>query len=266
MGRLEYSSVLSLGIFDNLMKKCGIYAIEHVTSGRVYIGSSIDIADRWRQHRRALKSGTHHSVFLQRAWVKYGAETFLWYELETCSTEEMHAKETAWIAACSATKKDFGYNSSPTGGSCLGIKHSAEVCAKIKKAKSNISPETREKLSVARRARPPMSDESRKKLSLSNSQPRGPKSEETRRKISATLSGRKQDPTLVEKRAAAIRGRAQSAEMVERRAAKLRGQTRSPESRERMRQAALRRWGKINTQVNQSEINFLLKHQHILQP
>jgi len=50
----------------------GIYKIEHLDSGRIYIGSSNNISGRWRKHKEALNRGTHHSKYLQRLWNKYG--------------------------------------------------------------------------------------------------------------------------------------------------------------------------------------------------
>jgi len=62
----------------------GVYTITHTESGRVYVGSSKNIPHRWRGHIRALKSGTHHSVHLQRAWSKYGAEAFAFAQILLC--------------------------------------------------------------------------------------------------------------------------------------------------------------------------------------
>lgn len=54
----------------------GIYVIRCKVTGKVYVGSSKNIKVRWRHHRRMLKSGTHHSIKLQRAWDKYGEDAF----------------------------------------------------------------------------------------------------------------------------------------------------------------------------------------------
>lgn len=50
----------------------GIYKITHTDSGKFYIGSSINLPDRWMRHRKDLKAGRHHSLYLQRTWDKYG--------------------------------------------------------------------------------------------------------------------------------------------------------------------------------------------------
>jgi predicted GIY-YIG superfamily endonuclease len=54
----------------------GIYAIKHLPSGRLYIGSSSDIPRRWREHRAALRKGGHCNRKLQHSWTKHGESTF----------------------------------------------------------------------------------------------------------------------------------------------------------------------------------------------
>src|SRR6188508_1235746 len=46
----------------------GIYLITCTQNGRQYVGSSKDIAYRWRKHREKLSSGRHWNRYLQRAW------------------------------------------------------------------------------------------------------------------------------------------------------------------------------------------------------
>ena len=54
------------------MKEACIYKIENKIAGKLYIGSSLSLKNRWERHRRDLNSGIHHSIHLQRAWDKYG--------------------------------------------------------------------------------------------------------------------------------------------------------------------------------------------------
>jgi group I intron endonuclease len=54
----------------------GIYYITNKVNGHKYVGSSVDIEKRWIDHKCALKGGRHHSIYLQRAWDKYGEENF----------------------------------------------------------------------------------------------------------------------------------------------------------------------------------------------
>lgn len=54
----------------------GIYYIKCLSTGNMYIGSSINIRERWQQHVSLLRRGTHHSTYLQNSWNKYGEDNF----------------------------------------------------------------------------------------------------------------------------------------------------------------------------------------------
>ena len=43
----------------------GIYAIRNTQNGKMYIGESIDIEQRWKVHQEDLDNGNHHSYKLQ---------------------------------------------------------------------------------------------------------------------------------------------------------------------------------------------------------
>lgn len=55
----------------------GIYRIYNRSAERSYVGSSIDIEKRLRQHKSALKRGSHANYLLQDAWDKYGESCFV---------------------------------------------------------------------------------------------------------------------------------------------------------------------------------------------
>lgn len=93
----------------------GIYEIRNVKNGRVYIGSTIDFDQRWAQHRQDLSKGIHHSVKLQRAWKKYGAEAFKFAILEHVHNREMLFKiEQMWLNAENCAQN--GYNVASMAG------------------------------------------------------------------------------------------------------------------------------------------------------
>lgn len=50
----------------------GIYKIKNKINGKVYIGQSMDIEERWEEHKHMLKTGTHHSYKLQQDYNSYG--------------------------------------------------------------------------------------------------------------------------------------------------------------------------------------------------
>lgn len=53
----------------------GIYQIKCKENGHIYIGSTCNIRDRWRQHIAVLRGNRHHSVYLQRSYNKYGEDS-----------------------------------------------------------------------------------------------------------------------------------------------------------------------------------------------
>lgn len=55
--------------------KAGIYRISCTVNGKSYIGSSVNILERWREHISHLRAGAHHSIYLQRCYNKYGEES-----------------------------------------------------------------------------------------------------------------------------------------------------------------------------------------------
>lgn len=65
-----------------------VYSIEHVQSGRRYVGHSVCVRARWLAHRRLLKLGKHHCPHLQNAWKRDGEESFRFVVLEICASRE----------------------------------------------------------------------------------------------------------------------------------------------------------------------------------
>lgn len=77
----------------------GIYKIQNLINGKVYIGQSIDISRRWAQHRYATKNpqSIDYNSALYEAMRKYGIENFQFSILEICLKEELDQKEQFWI-------------------------------------------------------------------------------------------------------------------------------------------------------------------------
>lgn len=83
-----------------MQKNVVFYAITRIGTSDEYIGSSISLKARWKQHRYTLNKGTHHSAALQRAWVQYGQESFSFeiIEIRDCiDVNERATIELQWI-------------------------------------------------------------------------------------------------------------------------------------------------------------------------
>lgn len=88
----------------------GIYIIQNIVTNKNYVGSSIDIDDRWSNHRARLNMEQHANRYLQRAWKKYGKESFTFTVLEQCLTEQLAARELHWIKLLKCMDPTCGYN------------------------------------------------------------------------------------------------------------------------------------------------------------
>lgn len=104
-----------------MLNRSGIYKITCTANGRFYIGSAVNFKARWAIHTHGISKGTHHSRHLQRAWSKYGEEAFKFEVLMVCEKADLLMYEQR---AIDVLKPEF--NMSPTAGSTLGMKHTAE--------------------------------------------------------------------------------------------------------------------------------------------
>lgn len=78
-------------------KKCGVYKITNIINGKIYIGSSKSILQRWRNHIRELELNKHKNMFLQSDWNKYGNKNFIFEILEECDEDERYTVEQEYL-------------------------------------------------------------------------------------------------------------------------------------------------------------------------
>lgn len=129
----------------------GIYQIRNTVNGKVYVGSALNVQQRWWDHRKYLKKGTHHSQHLQHAWDKYGAPAFSFEVIELARQEELIIREQFYIDSFSVVGL---YNTNPRAGSSLGMKHSEQARVKMSAAQKLRAPpsvETRAKIGAKSR-------------------------------------------------------------------------------------------------------------------
>lgn len=94
-----------------LPKLAGIYAIRHMATGRVYVGSSLNIQQRVTKHRCLLRVKNHPSPSLQAAWIKYGEEAFVFEVMEIVDNpSDLLAREQYWMDQFMAYEKGHGFN------------------------------------------------------------------------------------------------------------------------------------------------------------
>lgn len=99
------------------MSKCGIYKITNLKNNNCYIGQSINIIQRWKDHRKEAKDiySDKKEYPLYKAIRKYGIENFSFEILEECKVEELNQKEKEYIEKYNSFHN--GYNQTLGGDS-----------------------------------------------------------------------------------------------------------------------------------------------------
>ena len=199
---------------------CGIYTITNTTSGKVYVGQSIDIRKRWVGHRNALDIGRHKNPHLQSAWCLYGEDNFKFAVVIECQQNELTSKEQLIL---DNVPMDLRYNVGPCVATPrLGCRH---------------TPETIQRLREIALARPP-------------------RSLETRMKMSRSMKGRTVSEQTRIKLAKSQRGRIYSAESKDRMSESGKNRAKISETtRDRMRAAQRARWEREKSNGNLENSN-----------
>ncbi len=163
--------------------------LEHVATGRRYVGKSINVRRRILDHLK-LSGPRVSKSYLRRAIAKYGRDAFRCVVLEDCIDEATAlAREVLWIAEL-GTRFPSGFNMTDGGEGVSGAIPSSETRAKISAGNKGktFSAETRAKIGAASRRRK-HTDEAKAKMSASR---KGRKhTADTRAKMSAALLGNK---------------------------------------------------------------------------
>lgn len=184
------------------MNKSGIYKILNTINGKFYIGSAVNLGNRFHTHRHKLEKNNHKNKHLQSAFNKYGANAFEFHVLEYCEKDKLLEREQYWIDETKCCDRRVGYNLNPTAGNMLGYNHTDEVKQKLSilytgrklseetKAKMKgrkPSDEARAKMSAFQRNKV-VSEETKMRMSLAQKGKR--KSEDHKRKLSESLKGK----------------------------------------------------------------------------
>ncbi len=126
-----------------------IYILINKKNNKIYIGQTSDIRRRQKDHIKSLSTGNHRNRYLQRAWDKYGKETFEFKVLEYCSVETLDEREQHYLDIYIPR----------------GICYNISTDAKVNKRGVSPSLETREKLRQANLGKK-LSEEHKKKIGI----------------------------------------------------------------------------------------------------
>ena len=104
-----------------LPHSAGIYHILCEPTGKIYIGSTVDLRERWGSHRRSLRQGNHSNVYLQQAWDKYGEVSFKFSVLQFVETSVLLQAEQAWLDKTGCADRNVGFNICTVAGSTSDV-------------------------------------------------------------------------------------------------------------------------------------------------
>lgn len=174
----------------------GIYCIEHIDSGRRYIGKSKDIERRIRDHKATggASAAAWSRTYLSAAFRKYGWDAFRWWVVEEVvgGADVLAARELFWIDAYGVFGSGFNTK-----------RESAGV--------TEFSQSVKDKIATTLRGRPlpPKMVEtwSKDKTGAANSFFGKTHTLETRQKLATASAVRWKDPEYVERMKARPHGR-----------------------------------------------------------
>lgn len=109
----------------------GVYRINNTVNGKCYVGSSIDLERRQKEHFYSLKNNSHQNMHLQNSYNKYGRDCFEFVIIEALIIssnikEELLSREQYWIDSLKPE-----YNILLVAGSSLGYSQTDETKQKI---------------------------------------------------------------------------------------------------------------------------------------
>lgn len=174
----------------DLQGLAGVYRIRNKRNGKVYIGSTGDLYQRWREHLKDLRNHRHHAHHLQNAFNKYGIGAF---RFGVCAfmdnTSRLNEVEQTFIIRYKSDFPSHGYNtqSFPMGAGNKPSPETRHKMAEAAKGKSH-SLETRRKIGEASKGRTHSLEIRRE---IAEAQMRRIHSLETRHKMSEAQKGEK---------------------------------------------------------------------------
>lgn len=150
-----------------------IYRITCTANGKFYIGSTVNLAQRWGRHRRELRRGVHKNRNMQASWNKHGEAAFTFETIENVpNVTQLVAAEQRWLDQVCDAPLCFNHNrfadapwrgKSGAGTPNHGRTFGPEIRAKNSAAKrgenhpnwgKQLAPETKAKISKANETNP----------------------------------------------------------------------------------------------------------------
>lgn len=119
-------------------KVAGIYSITSKHNGKQYVGSSIYIGQRWKEHSNQLKKNKHKSPHLQNHFNKYGVEDLIFEVLEEVIDASLLIEREQHYMDLLNPK----FNCCPAAGSTLNLKKEGSCYYEIRNFKTKTTYQT----------------------------------------------------------------------------------------------------------------------------
>ena len=143
----------------------GVYLITNLINGHMYVGGSVDIMRRFRQHKLGVDADIHP---IDNAIKKYGVDNFSFQIITELPPDWkiIGEHEKYWIKFYNTFKDPKHYNLTKGGEGKNGYIPSPETCKKMSESLKghDCSPETRRKISEAHKGKK-RDDETKQKIS-----------------------------------------------------------------------------------------------------
>jgi hypothetical protein len=101
----------------NIPRSSGVYQLRCLPNGKIYIGSAVDLQNRWEHHYRSLRRGNHHNIHLQNAWNKNGEENLEISIVEFAEPSNLLEIEQKWMDKRGCFDGIIGFNNYEIAGS-----------------------------------------------------------------------------------------------------------------------------------------------------
>lgn len=157
--------------FDKL---CCVYQIINILNNKKYIGGTVNLRQRRKEHLGDLRTNKHHSIKLQEAFNEFGENNFKFEPLAKSTKEYLKRMEQWFLDVVNPEYNTSKDATRPNLGKTMSEEHKAKLISINKGHKYHLgkkaSDETKAKMSKVRKGKV-MGENAKRILKLINSKP-----------------------------------------------------------------------------------------------